>query len=490
MDVSPFSSATELAAAIARRDLSALEALEMYLERVQGVNPEFNAIVVHDAERARVRARALDAGAPGGPLHGVPMTVKESFDVAGLPTTWGVPDFREHIATRSAIAVERLEAAGAIVFGKSNVPRLLLDWQSFNDVYGLTRNPWDPRTTPGGSSGGAAAALAAGLTGLELGSDIGGSIRVPAHMSGVFGHKPTWNVCAMTGHSLVGTLAPTDISVIGPLARSASDLALVFETIAGTDPAEHRPHATLLSPRVTSFEGLRVAMWSQSDVLPTDPEFVAALHELAGSLRARGALVDETARPAFDPQEAYLVFLGLLAAAIGARFTPQQFEEARERAASADPDDRSADTVLDRNYDLSHRDWLALNERRTQLQRLWQAFFQDWDVLLAPPFATPALPHETALPSRKRRVRIGSQEIAYNDLLFWPGIVGGFHLPATVAPLGVTQSGLPFGVQIVGPLYGDRTTLAIARLLERSHRAFVPPPALGTERAEMGVTAR
>jgi amidase len=473
-----FSTATQLAEAIARREVGCLEALEMALARVESSDRTLNAIVVRDFERARQRARALDAApiAPG-PLRGVPMTVKESFDVAGLPTTYGLTEYADAIAARSALAVTRLEAAGAVVFGKTNVPRSLLDWQSFNAIYGVTNNPWDVTKTPGGSSGGSAAAVAAGLSPLELGSDIGGSIRVPAHMCGIFGHKPTWGLLPMVGHSLVGSISPSDISVIGPLARSVRDLELALDLLAGADPADTALRLSLPPPRADSLRGMRVAVWAEDPASPTDPQITAHLHELAAFLARRGAVV-RLARPAIDAAEAYELFLLLIAGVIGARFTPEQLQEAAARAA-ADPHGRSADAILDRTYGLSHGEWLALNERRHVIRRRWQSFFDDFDVLLCPPFGSPALGHDTTTVQRERRVTIAGQTIPYNNLGFWPGIVGAYHLPATVAPLGLTAANLPVGVQIVGALHGDLQTLACARILEREWRAFVPPPPAG-----------
>jgi amidase len=469
-------SAGALAAAIARREISCREALEFFLARIASHDGALNAVIVRDFERARERARRLDdARAPLGPLHGVPMTVKESFDVAGLPTTYGVVDYARNVRPHSALAVERLEAAGAIVLGKTNVPRLLLDWQSFNDVYGVTNNPWDVRYTPGGSSGGAAAALAAGLCALEIGSDIGGSIRVPAHMCGLFGHKPSWGLLPMLGHSLARAVSPTDISVIGPLARSAADLQTAFDVLAGPDPGDALSHVALPPPRATTVRGLRVAVWPDDPASPTDPEITAELHALAHFLDRRGAAVRFT-RPPIDVGEAYEIFLKLIAAAIAVRFSPAQIEEARARA-EADPTDMGPDAIMDRHYDLPHRAWLTHSERRHVIRRQWQTFFADFDVLLCPPFATPALPHDTTTPQRERRVTVDGRTMHYNALGFWAGVIGAYHLPATVAPLGLTSAGLPIGVQIVGPMHGDLQTLAVARLLEAEWRAFTPPPA-------------
>jgi len=473
-----FASARQLARKIERREIGCLELLDYFIKRIEQIDSELNAVVVRDFDRARSEARALDRKRSRiGPLHGVPMTVKESFDVAGLPTTWGLPEARENIPTQDALAVQRLKAAGAIIFGKTNVPKLLADWQSYNRVYGVTKNPWDPARSPGGSSGGAAAALAAGLTGLELGSDIGGSIRQPAHACGVFGHKPSWGLCSPLGHSLKGAVAMTDISVIGPLARSAEDLSLVLDLIAGPDPVQTEFRPRLPPPRAMTFEGLRVAVWSHDQATETDAEITELIETLGRFLRKQGARVNFTARPAFDPKTAYHLYLRLLAAALGGRFSEEELAAARARAEARAADDVSADAIMDRSYDPSHRAWLADHETRVRFRRAWGAFFQEWDVLLCPVIGTPAFLHALDTPTRERRVVVNGKEIAYNDMLFWPGITCGFHLPATAAPLGLTRAGLPVGVQVVGPYYGDQTTLAVARLLERHWRRFEPPPA-------------
>ncbi len=472
-----FASARRLAAMVRRRRIGCLELLDHMIERIERIDGRLNAVVVRDFERARRRARALDRrGAAGSPLHGVPITVKESFDVAGLPTTWGFPDRREHVPEADALAVSRLTGAGAVVVGKTNVPRALADWQSFNEVYGTTKNPWDEERTPGGSSGGAAAALAAGLTGLDVGSDIAGSIRVPAHYCGVYGHKPTWGLLPTRGHSLVGAAAMTDISVIGPLARSADDLALALSLLAGPDEQETGLRTALPPPRATALKGLRVAIWAEQPGQATDPETVTLLGELARFLRREGAKVNASARPEFDPLEAYHVYLRLLHAAMSARSSEAELAAMRAEAARRGAADMSADGVMLRATDFLHRDWLQQHERRMQLRRAWSRFFQDFDVLLCPVISTAAFPHMQEKPARERRISVGGEEIAYNEIVFWPGITGGFHLPATVAPLGQTREGLPLGVQIAGPLFGDRTTIEVAQLLETGWRGFEQPP--------------
>jgi amidase len=474
----PYLPAWRLAELTASGQISCLELLDFYLDRVHRLNPRLNAVVLQDTERARSRARALDQGGRGnaGPLFGVPMTVKESYDFAGLPTTWGHRFREDHRATADALAVQRLEAAGAIVFGKTNVPVSLADWQSYNPVYGTTNNPWNLGSTPGGSSGGGAAACAAGFGGLELGSDIGGSIRVPAHFCGIFGHKPTWGLCSPRGHTLSDAAAMTDISVIGPLARSARDLHIALSVIAGPDPVEAVLHHALPPARATSPNGLRVAVWSHQAGQLTDRDTVAAVEEAGRFLQYRGAHVDFAARPDFDPVEAYHVYLTLLDAALSARLPESALAQRRAAKAALPPDDMSVDAIMTRAVDMPHRIWLQINDRRHHLRRAWGAFFQDFDVVLCPALATSAFPHMQQGESWTRILEIDGESMPYNDLLFWPGVTCGYHLPATVAPVGLSAGGLPIGVQIAGPLFGDLTTIEVARMLEEGFRAFTPPP--------------
>ena len=473
-----FQSATRLAERTRSGELGCLDLLEHFIARVERLDPRINAVVVRDFDRARARARVLDhAGrANAGPLFGVPMTVKESFDLAGLPTTWGHQERASHKAEADALAVRRLEAAGAVVFGKTNVPVSLADWQSYNPVYGATANPWHAGHTPGGSSGGGAAAVAAGFGGVELGSDIGGSVRVPAHYCGVFGHKPSWGLCSPRGHSLTGAAAFTDISVIGPLARSAADLRLALEAIVGPDPGETGLGFTLPAPRSTRLSDLRIAVWSHEAGQVTEAETTALLDELARHLEGEGAEVGRHARPDLDPVEAYHLYLTLLDAALSGRLPETALARRRAAKAKLHANDHSADAVMLRATDLPHRDWLRLHERRHQLRRIWSAFFREWDVLLCPVIATPALPHMQSGETWERRMTIDGHDVAYNDMLFWPGISAGFHLPASVAPLGLSRGGLPIGVQIVGPYGGDLTTIAVAQILEKAWRGFVAPP--------------
>jgi amidase len=477
----PFRAATELAAAIRRKKLGALELLDLYIARVEKYDGRLNAVVVRDFERARARARAADTALarrrPWGPLHGVPMTVKESYDVAGLPTTWGVPAYKDRIATRNAVAVDRLLDAGAVVFGKTNVPLFLADWQTFNAIHGTTNNPWDVTRAPGGSSGGSAAALAAGLTGLEAGSDIGSSIRNPAHFCGVWGHKPTWGIVPRTGQALPWQTAAVDIDVVGPLARSAGDLALALSVMAGPEPIEAAGwQLKLRAPRGKRLRDFKVALMLDAPGFPVDGQVQERLGALGRFLRKQKAAVDERARPAIDVQEAWRVYVQLLRSATSDRQTDADFERNLALARGLGPGDQSYYARATRAAVLSHRDWLAANEARHRMRLAWAEFFRSYDVLLCPVAPTAAFPHDQKGERHERTVMVNGAPVLVTEHLFWAGYTGVAYLPSTAAPCGFTPSGLPVGVQIVGPQYGDLTTLAFARLLEREFQGFVPPP--------------
>src|SRR5262245_40264499 len=376
----PFRSARRLAADLRSRKIGCLELLDLYLSRVEKYDGAINAIVVRDVERARRRARAADRalgkGEIWGPLHGVPMTIKESYDVAGLPTTWGVPALATNVATRNAVVVDRLLDAGAVLFGKTNVPLYLADWQSWNAIYGTTSNPWDLARAPGGSSGGSAAALAAGLTALEAGSDIGSSIRNPAHFCGVFGHKPTWGIVPRQGQALPGQVAPVDIDVVGPLARSAGDLVLALSVMAGPDPIEAAGwQLRLRPPRQKRLRDFTVALMLDAPESAVDGDVRARLEALADFLRRQRVKVDDRARPAIDTGEAFRVYVRLLRAATSARQTDAEYEKNVDVARALRPDDDSYYARATRAAVLPHRDWLAANEARHRMRLAWAEFF-------------------------------------------------------------------------------------------------------------------
>jgi amidase len=477
----PFQSAVRLAAAIRDRRIGCRELLESYLNRIDRFNPAVNAVVVTDLPAARERAdaadRALARGEVWGPLHGVPVTVKEAYDVVGMPTTWGVPELRENFPRRNAHAVDRLLAAGVTLFGKTNVPRMLSDWQTFNAIHGTTNNPWDLGRVPGGSSGGAAAALAAGLTGLEAGSDVGGSIRMPAHYCGVWGHKPTYGIVSPRGQALPNTYAPSDIGVVGPMARSAEDLAVALDAMAGADGIDGMGwRLDLPPPRRRRLAEYRVALMLSDPGSEVDREIKDCLQTLGDFLARSGAHVSDTARPGFDTREAGRVFIELFRAATSGRLSAPAYVQELAVCRGLEPGDDSYLARAARGNTMRHRDWLAADQARHRMGLQWAAFFADYDVLLCPAAASAAFPHSQAGELYQRTLDVNGGKVAFTDQLFWAGFSGAFYLPSTVAPAGQTQAGLPIGVQIVGPRYGDRTTIDFAAHLERGFRGFVPPP--------------
>lgn len=474
-------SATQLAAAVKRKEVGAVELLDHYLARVERHDGALNAVVVRDFDRARERAKAADAalarGEDWGPLHGVPMTVKESYNVAGLPTTWGVPEMRDNIAKANALAVDRMLGAGAVIFGKTNVPLLLSDLQSYNAIYGTTNNPWDLTRGPGGSSGGSAAALAAGMTGLEIGSDIGGSIRNPAHFCGIYGHKPTWGILSPRGHSLVETISPTDISVIGPMARSAEDLALAVELMTARDPLDAPGlKVDLKPPRATGLKEMKIAVWRDDPIMPVGSEVAARLEAVVQALRGAGVEVREADPPPVDDGETWKVFQFLLFAALMSRQPDERYAALVEEARGLAPDDFSDHAMMLRGGTARLREWSAWNERRARLRARWAAFFRDVDILLAPVTVVPAFPHQQEGNPDDRRLDVDGQDRPYFRQIFWAGLTGVSLLPSTVFPAGLTPGGLPVGIQAVGPEYGDRTCIAFAAMMAELIGGFRPPP--------------
>lgn len=486
-DETCFLTATEQRALLLARRISARELLELHLDRVRRVNPSCNAVIALDEEEARRQARVSDErltrGEQAGPLHGLPMTVKDSFAVADMAATCGLEELRDYRPREDAAAVSRIRAAGAVIFGKTNLPAGAADHQSCNTLFGLTRNPWDHERTVGGSSGGSAAALAAGLTTLELGSDIGGSIRVPAHFCGVYGHKPSYGLVSTEGHipPLPGHIAPAELGVAGPLARSAFDLELLFDVVLGvSDLDETGAELRLPRARRDDLRAFRVAVWNEAKAYPLDDGYAAAIEGLADDLARLGVTVDRTARPPIDPAASYDLYLQTLFGIIGAGLPPPAREAllaAGEGAARGSYPRRVADAVRQ-----SLPQHLAAAEQRHQLYRAWRRFFADYDVLLCPITPTVAFPHDIErldlAAQFTRRLNVNGRTIPYMDNLAWPGLVTVANLPATAIPTGRRVGGVPAGVQVVGPYLGDRTTLRFAQLVEQALGGFARPPGI------------
>jgi amidase len=481
MDQRAFASATRLAGEIRDRRIGCLELLDFFVARAEQYNPALNAVVAWQVDRARERARAADAalarGEVWGPLHGVPMTVKESFNVAGLPSTWGNPPWRDNIAGDNAVLVDRLLAAGAIIYGKTNVPYMLQDAQSYNEVYGTTNNPWDTARGPGGSSGGEAAALAAGLSALGAGSDIAGSLRNPAHYCGIYAHKPSWGLIPTRGHSPTGALTPTDISVVGPMARDAQDLDLALRVLAGPDLLQQPAwRVELPAPRHRRLGDFRVAICTQSPLCEIDASVATLFASTVATLRSAGATLDETARLPLDDAEHQRLFMLLLRAATASRMSDQDFAAQQAIAATLGADDTSSRAAVARGATLHHRGWGSANEARTALRYAWRGFFERFDVLLTPVAATAAFAHDHNPDRDARLIPVNGALRSYQEQLFWSALPSLSYLPATAAPLGLTAAGLPVGCQIIGAEGEDPTTIEFARLLAGEIGGFVAPP--------------
>jgi len=480
MDKLHYKSAVEIAELIRTKKASAVEVLEHFLKRIERHNPKLNAIIWMDAERGRKRAREADAalarGDVWGPLHGVPMTIKESFEVAGSPTTWGLPEMKDNVTETQALTVERLEKAGVNLFGKTNVPLMLADWQTYNEIYGTTVNPWNTEVIPGGSSGGSVAALAAGLTGVEAGSDIGSSIRNPAHYCGVFGLKPTYGIVPQRGHRLPDGYAPADINVCGPLARSAADLDVMLDVMSGPDEIDGNCwKLDLPKSTVTSLKGLRVAVKLRDPNCEIDGAYGDILQSFVDKLAKAGAVVKE-AEPAVDTRKLYETYVLLLRATTSGRTTDADIEALKASLASlgANPD-RYLELMV-KGVTLSHRAWLPLNNERYKMRFAFEAFFKDWDVLICPAAASAAWPHDQKGERWRRTISISGKQQPTTSQLFWAGYSGVVFLPSTVGPAGFTKDRLPVGYQAISRHGFDKTAIAFSRLVEREIGGFVPPP--------------
>lgn len=491
--------ARQFVEAVRRKRISARELLHTTFQRIDRDNPKLNAIVIEFRERALARAKeadeALARGRIWGPLHGLPVTIKEAFAYEGSPTTWGRPELRSAISLRTAVAVQRLESAGAIVVGKTNVPTGLADIQTHNPIYGTTNNPWDLTRTPGGSTGGGAAAVAAALGVLTLGSDSGGSIRTSAHLCGVYGHKPTVNLVSLIGHqpgawdgrSTISNsgLKPGesigrsfDLHVAGPLARDARDLALALNVLGG--PVEDEAIAwnwRLPPPRQKRLRDFRIGYVTGEIGVsgpraalngPIASDLLEVYENLLSALARTGAKLERGWPAGIDyrSQSETAVYLGR------SPFNPGEEELGRFRERlEQNPDDRVALSLA-----APHSRWLAETERQFAFRAAWQTYFRTHDVFLVPPAATVAFPHDHSEPFFRRRITTPEGALTADDFNYWSVFATLAGLPATVAPIGRTRSGLPAGIQIIAPMWEDGTSIEFAALLSDLVGGFVPPP--------------
>jgi amidase len=450
-----FSSTTQLAATIRARHVSATEVLNAHLAQIDKHNPALNAIVTLDAEHARERAReadeALARGQVWGPLHGVPFTLKDAHSTAGVRTTTGFPPL-DHVPQEDSTVTARLKAAGGILVGKTNVAQMLGDpAQSHNPIFGRTNNPWNIERTPGGSSGGAAAALAAGMTSFEIGTDLSGSLRIPAHFCGLFGLKPTENRVASTG--LIPGLPPPRsvriMSCIGPMARTVEDLSLLYSIIAGPDgrDTEVQPVPVGAMPEL-ELKDLRVAFAPTFPGFPVAAEIRAAIEGLAQQLNRLGVVVEEATLPELDFNQDLSSAGELIGMVLGA------FQ----------PEENTPPTTL--------AQYLKALDRRDQSITAWEQFFQAWDVLLCPPSMITAFPHcETGSP-----LRVDGQEVIYWMVNTHTTLFNYTGHPAVVLPYKLDRDGLPIGLQMIGKRWGETHLLAIAKALSQVTGEFRLPP--------------
>jgi amidase len=459
-DAAAFAPAHELARSIREREISSRELLDTYVDRVERLNAPVNAVVTLDVDRARAAAARADdsiaRGEPIGPLHGLPITIKDALETEGIRSTGGAVELTDHVPTVDAIAVARVKAAGAIVFGKTNVPRWSGDLQTYNEIFGTTNNPWSLDRTPGGSSGGAATSVASGFTSFEIGTDIGGSVRIPSHCCGVFGLKPSFGVVPQRGYldHVGGGTTDADINVFGPLARSARDLDLLLDVLAGPVDADAVGWRLDLPPaRFDSPAAVRIGVWFDDDAAPVDREYRALLGAAADRLADAGAEVEDT-HPPVDLTEQVALFNAMILPAISPSLEADQQD------------------VLSG----SHRQWLRFEEQRVALRRVWADWYEQHDLLLCPVMGLPAFAHQQRDDFMTRRVLINGKSRSYVELVSWTGLIGITGHPSAVPPIGRTTAGIPVGMQIVGAYLRDRDAVAGARIVEDLLGGFTPPP--------------
>lgn len=475
-----FASASAMLAALRARQLSARELLHLHLSQIERENPVLNAIVTPDYERAQRAAQEADEARARGddrPLLGLPLTIKDCVNVQGLPTTSGVRARAQALPDEDALLVARVRAAGGVIMGKTNVPPYASEWQANNRLFGRTNNPWNLARTPGGSTGGGAAAVAAGMTPLEFGSDIGGSIRVPAAFCGCYGHRPSDTALPRSGHFPGSPLPnPTlSMAVQGPLARSATDLELAFDAVAGPEQDEAVAWRLALPPaRHERLSEYRVALFPPFPWLPVDNEILQAQETLAEHLRRAGAKVEMAQPETFGDGRAYYeLYYSLLAVVTSLRLP------ARARWSEGQFSRLSKDAYIaawGRGLRASAADYINWFAQREHYRAAYRTFFREWDILLAPVCIANAFAHlDMSVPIARRTLRINGQQVPYLRMSAYPALATLCGQPATAFPAGQTRLGLPIGLQAIGPYLEDRTPLRFAHLVEQKFGGFQPP---------------
>lgn len=447
---------TEQGAAIRRGELGSVELLDAHLARIERLNPQVNAVCTMAVDAARRRAMSADEatakGESWGPLHGVSITVKDAIATAGIRSTGGSPALSNNVPQHDAPVVAAIKKAGAIIFGKTNVPLWSGDFQTFNEMFGTTNNPWDLTRVPGGSSGGAAAAVACGMSSFEIGTDIGGSVRVPSAFCGVFGHKPSFGLIPTLGYldEPNGGVTESDVNVFGPIARSCDDLALLMGVLAGPAPDRavgwrlELPRCDIGDPRT-----VRVAAWFDEPSVAMDVEMISILDGVADRLEGVGFQIDRQARPRLDFTKAWLAGGWLIGAACN---------------------------VSDGDHDVSHNEWLLADRERARLRQRWAEFFENVDVLLCPITLTPAFAHQQEGSWATRQFLVNGASVPYYSLEAWPALIGAAYLPSTSTPVGHTSAGLPVGVQVVSPYLHDLRSITMAKFITDVVDGYAVPP--------------
>ncbi len=470
-----YATARQMLADLGAKRISARELLDAHVARNTALSKSINAVTETDVDRARRDAQAIDdARAKGetlGLLAGLPMTIKDGYDVEHMPATAGFPPFASRPkGCADAELVARTRGEGAVVWGKTNVPLMLGDWQSYNAIYGTTNNPYDVARVPGGSSGGSAAALAAGITPLEIGSDIGGSLRVPANFCGVCALKPTWGVLPMRGHvpPPPGIEAEVDLGVGGPMARNVDDLKLLWSVLSKAPEAPRQ-----------NVKGARIAVWDEDALLPLGHDAKAAVLRAADALSKQGAQVEHIKAPV-DTRELLVNYMWLLISIISAGFPENILSEiAKTREADKKAFAESRDPwslELNRLATTARADEvLAAQRARQALKDRMVTFFGALDAILMPVTPIPAFPHDQTDPFGARSLEIDGQTIRYPTMLGWIALATALHLPSLAVPAGRSRENLPIGVQIVGPWNGEERLFDYAGAVEEILGGFVPP---------------
>ncbi len=471
----PFLGATEIVDLILGKKISSVELTRLMLSRITEIDKKINAINVLMEEEALTNARKADEmlsrGEILGPLHGVPITIKDSFRIKGVVTTAGNPVLKDYVPEYDAVSVARLKKAGAIILGNTNVPYMLDDHQSFNDIYGRTLNPWDLKRSPGGSTGGGAAALAAGLSFLSLGSDTAGSIRIPSHFCGVFGHKPTIDLVPKKGQipPLPGSLPykSNGLSVAGPLARRAEDLKLLMEICGGPlDPDTIAYSWKLPEVRKSNLKDFRIKYVMDDPLCPVSSEIKPIMDSALSKFRKAELNMEEGWPDTIDREEQYHNYIYLLHAYVSGGAPDSEIESLRALAGS---DDKSLNKIRAKAFTNRHKYFQQQESRRLKAREDWQKYFREYDAFVLPVAFVPAFSHiekpwypNNPDPAKRRILNTPEGERDYDDLLFWISFATLTGLPATVFPIGLTDTGLPVGLQIIGPFLEDATPIYLA----------------------------